>query len=90
MFFCSWCLGMGTLVPPAHPRCPAPPQVLYETRCASLQRLVGFFVLFHAMGRRVEGFWSYVSFGVLAYDMSRTQSMMRVATTASPVSGMDI
>ena len=26
-------------------------QTLYETRCASLQRLVGFFVLFHAMGK---------------------------------------
>lgn len=65
-------------------------EVLYETRCASLQRLVGFFVLFHAMGKRVETFWSRVSFGLLAYDMSRTQSMMRVATTASPVSGMDV
>jgi len=65
-------------------------EVLYETRCASLQRLVSFFVLFHMMGKKVEEFWSRISFGVLAYDMSRTQSMMRVATTASPVSGMDV
>ena len=33
---------------------------------------------------------SQVSFGLLGYDMSRSQSIMRIATTASPVSGSDV
>jgi len=65
-------------------------QVLYETRLASLQRFVGFLVLFHTMAKKVQDFWSFVSFGLLSYDMSRSQSMLRVATTASPVSGSDV
>ena len=65
-------------------------QVLYETRLASLQRFVGFLVLFHTMAKKVQDFWSFVSFGWLSYDMSRSQSMLRVATTASPVSGSDV
>ena len=65
-------------------------QQLYETRFASLQRLVAFFVLFHAMGKRVQNFWPAVSFGLLGYDMSRSQSMLRVATTASPISGSEV
>ena len=60
---------------------------LYENRCASLQRLVSFFVLFHQMGLDVMQFWSRCSGGLLAYDMDRTHSIMRIATTASPVSG---
>ena len=39
------------------------------------------------MGLRVQNFWTYMSFGLLGYDMSRTHSIMRIATTASPVSG---
>ena len=65
-------------------------QQLYETRFASLERLVGFFVLFHAMAKRVQDFWPRVSFGVFGYDMSRSQSMLRVATTASPISGSEV
>ena len=38
----------------------------------------------------VEWFWHYISFGLLGYDMSRSQSGMRVATTASPVSGSEV
>ena len=60
-------------------------QTLYESRIASLQRFVGFAVLFHSMGKAVQDFWPRVSFGLLGYDMSRTQSIMRIATTASPV-----
>ena len=60
---------------------------LYESRVASLERLVAFFVMFHAMGQRVESFWRYASLGLLAYDMSRSQSIMRIATTASPIAG---
>ena len=46
--------------------------------------------MFHEMGRMVAQFWSLVSFGVLHYDISRSQSIMRIATTASPISGGDV
>eukprot|EP00667_Euglena_gracilis_P000989 EG_transcript_989 len=36
---------------------------LYESRIASQERLVAFFVLFHAMARKVQQFWAIVSFG---------------------------
>ena len=65
-------------------------QVLSETRFDALQRLCAFFVLFHAMGKDVADWWRAASCGLLGYDMSRTQSIMRVATTASPVSGMEV
>ena len=65
-------------------------QILYESRLASLQRLVGFMVLFYHMGRMVQDFWHRVSFGLLGYNMSRTQSILRVASTASPVSGSEV
>jgi len=63
---------------------------LYETRIASLQRAVAFFVMFHEIGYRVQNFWSGVSCGLLGYRMDRTHSIMRIATTASPVSGADV
>jgi hypothetical protein len=63
---------------------------LYETRIASLQRCVAFFVLFHQMAKRVADFWPSVSFGYLGYETSRTHSIMRIATTASPVSGAEV
>merc|ERR1712005_8599 len=65
-------------------------QTLYETRFASLQRFVGFAVLFHSMAQSVQDFWKTVSLGLFSYAMSRTQSIMRIATTASPVSGSDV
>ena len=65
-------------------------QVLSETRFDSLQRLCAFFVLFHAMGKAVADWWPRASCGLLGYDMSRSQSILRVATTASPVSGMEV
>jgi len=65
-------------------------QELYETRIASLQRFVAMTVMFHHMGRRVENFFSNISFGLLGYRMDRTHSIMRIATTASPVSGADV
>jgi len=55
-----------------------------------MQRCVGFLILFHAMAKRVMDFWSTISFGILAYDMSRSHSIMRIATTASPISGSDV
>ena len=63
---------------------------LYESRIASLQRCVAFFVLFHQMAKRVADFWPTVSCGYLGYDTSRTHSIMRIATTASPVSGAEV
>ena len=64
--------------------------LLYEGRIASLQRAVAFFVLFHEMGKTICDFWPWASFGLLRYRMDRTQSIMRVASTASPVSGADV
>ena len=63
---------------------------LYETRVASLQRFISMTVMFHQMGRRVQTFFERYSFGLLGYRMDRTHSIMRIATTASPVSGADV
>jgi EF-hand domain pair len=65
-------------------------QELYETRIASMQRFVAMTVMFHQMGRRTEQFFAKISFGLLGYRMDRTHSIMRIATTASPVSGADV
>jgi len=65
-------------------------QALYEGRLASLERFVGFLVMFHAMAKRVQDFWPAVSCGLLGYDMSRSQSIMRIATTASPVAASEV
>ena len=43
------------------------------------------FVMFHELGKRVQDFWPTWTLGYLGYDMSRTHSIMRIATTASPV-----
>jgi hypothetical protein len=37
-----------------------------------------------------QDWWPMVSLGFLNYDMSRTHSIMRVATTASPISGSEV
>ena len=63
---------------------------LYESRIASLQRFVSMTVMFHQMGDRVQQFWPAVSLGYLGYRMDRTHSIMRIATTASPVSGAEV
>lgn len=63
---------------------------LYESRVASMQRFVSMTVMFHQMGMRVQSFFPKISFGLLGYRMDRTQSNMRIATTASPVSGADV
>ena len=38
----------------------------------------------------LHAFWLSWTFGYLKYDMARTHSIMRVATTACPVSGMEV
>jgi hypothetical protein len=63
---------------------------LYEGRIASLQRAVSMFVMFHQLGKNVQDFWPRWSLGYLGYDMSRTHSIMRIATTASPVNGAEV
>ena len=63
---------------------------LYESRCASLQRFVAMCVIFHEMGSRVQAFFPSISLGFLGYRTDRTHSMLRIATTASPVSGADV
>lgn len=42
------------------------------------------------MGKSVADFWKRSTLGIFRYDMSRTQSILRVATTASPVSAMEV
>eukprot|EP00957_Ditylum_brightwellii_P203244 15333864-Ditylum_brightwellii.AAC.1 len=46
--------------------------------------------MFHQMGMRVQSFFPRISFGLLGYRMDRTHSIMRIATTASPVSGSEV
>lgn len=65
-------------------------QMLYESRIASLQRFVAMTVMFHQMGMRVQSFFEKYSLGVLGYRMDRTHSIMRIATTASPIGGSDV
>ena len=63
---------------------------LYESRIASMQRFVAMTVMFHQMGSRVQSFFPKISFGYWGYRMDRTHSIMRIASTASPVSGADV
>jgi hypothetical protein len=63
---------------------------LNESRIDSLQRFVSMTVMFHQMGHRVQSFFPRISFGLLGYRMDRSQSIMSIATTASPVSGADV
>lgn len=52
---------------------------LYESRIASAERLLAFFVMFHEAVRRVA------SLPFLGYDMDRSESRLRVASTPAPV-----
>lgn len=55
-----------------------------ENRFLSAERLLAFLVSFHAMAATVASFWP------LQWDTSRSQSRLRVATTAAPVSAADL
>jgi hypothetical protein len=53
-------------------------------RYASLERYIAFLVMFHAMAARVAAFFP------LQFDIARSQSQLRVATTAAPISAAEI
>ncbi len=55
-----------------------------ENRFLSAERYTAFLVLFHEMASTVA------SFLPLAWDTSRSQSCLRVATTAAPISAADL
>ncbi|KAG2495920.1 hypothetical protein HYH03_005852 [Edaphochlamys debaryana] len=57
---------------------------LLESRYLSLERLLSFMVMFHAMARRTADWWP------LTFDISRSQSGLRVATTAAPVTASEL
>jgi hypothetical protein len=59
---------------------------IFEGRWASLERYIGFLVLFHAMALRV----SCSSWPLPSWDISRSQSILRVASTAAPISGAEV
>ena len=58
----------------------------YEGRFASLERYIGFLVMFHSMALRVAS----TSWPLPPWDISRSQSILRVASTAAPVSGAEV
>ena len=48
-------------------------------------------MLFYHLGKAVQDFWRLpLWLGQLSYDMSRTHSIMRVATTACPTGGSEV
>eukprot|EP00747_Dinoflagellata_sp_TGD_P106046 gnl/TRDRNA2_/TRDRNA2_169744_c0_seq1.p1 gnl/TRDRNA2_/TRDRNA2_169744_c0~~gnl/TRDRNA2_/TRDRNA2_169744_c0_seq1.p1 ORF type:complete len:606 (-),score=81.86 gnl/TRDRNA2_/TRDRNA2_169744_c0_seq1:115-1881(-) len=51
----------------------------YETRIAQTERLMAFFVIFHRAVKPLSRLW------FLSYDMDRTESRLRVASTPAPV-----
>ncbi|EFJ47636.1 hypothetical protein VOLCADRAFT_91983 [Volvox carteri f. nagariensis] len=57
---------------------------LVESRYLSLERLLAFMVMFHAMARRTADWWP------LTFDIARSQSGLRVATTAAPVTASEL
>ncbi len=55
-------------------------QQFYECRVASLERFLAFCVMFHAMSVESNKLWIKAPF-----DTSRSQSNLKVATTAAPI-----
>jgi hypothetical protein len=62
----------------------APLEEFIENRFLSAERYTAFLVMFHEMAATVA------SFKPLAWDTSRSQSCLRVATTAAPISAADL
>lgn len=59
-------------------------QQFYEGRVAALERYISFCVMFHAMAAESSRPWL-----LRAWNIARSQSNLRVATTAAPVSASD-
>lgn len=59
-------------------------QHFYECRIASLERYMAFCVMFHAMADKSRHPWLHPG-----WDIARSQSNLRIATTASPISAAD-
>jgi len=59
-------------------------ELWHENRHASFERYIAFLVLFHQMAARVA------SFAPLSFQVWRSQSQLRVATTAAPISAAEI
>ncbi|KXZ56995.1 hypothetical protein GPECTOR_1g9 [Gonium pectorale] len=57
---------------------------LIESRYLSMERMLAFMVMFHAMARRTADWWP------LTFDIARSQSGLRVATTAAPVTASEL
>lgn len=55
-------------------------QLFYENRVASLDRYIAFCVMFHTCAKECQNPWLCAP-----WDIARSQSNLRVATTASPV-----
>eukprot|EP00808_Paulinella_micropora_P025691 g57099.t1 len=55
-------------------------QQFYESRIASLERYIAFCVMFHAMAKACHKPWFRPE-----WDIAKSQSNLRVATTASPI-----
>ena len=55
---------------------------LFESRVASFERYVSMLVMFHSVAKKCSRAWGWV----VGWDISRSQSNLRVATTACPVS----
>jgi hypothetical protein len=60
-------------------------QRFYECRLASLERYLAFCVMFHAMAQTAHAPWFCKS-----WEIARSQSNLRVATTAAPISASDV
>eukprot|EP00271_Cylindrocystis_brebissonii_P006821 TRINITY_DN1964_c1_g1_i1.p1 TRINITY_DN1964_c1_g1~~TRINITY_DN1964_c1_g1_i1.p1 ORF type:complete len:2019 (+),score=294.17 TRINITY_DN1964_c1_g1_i1:315-6371(+) len=61
-----------------------PLEEITENRFLSLERLIAFQVMFHSMAQTVSSVWP------IQFDTSRSQSCLRIATTAAPVSAADL
>lgn len=61
-----------------------PEQTFYECRIASMERYISFCVMFHAMAAECRQ-----PLFRAPWDIARSQSNLRVATTASPISAAD-
>merc|ERR1711865_1005202 len=52
---------------------------LYETRIAAMERLMGFYVVFHRAVKPVS------RMPIIPFDMDRSESRLRVASTPAPI-----